>query len=69
MMLLPDLALRPTSLGEAIDAARKAAAASTTSAASDLLCNYKGINTQPVVISLRHVPEPRAATADASAAE
>jgi len=60
MMLLPDFALlRPTSLAEAIDAAKKAAGKfDYLGGGTDLLCNYKwGINTQPTVISLRHVAE------------
>ncbi len=60
MMLLPDFQLlRPTSIGEAVDAAKKAAGRfDYLGGGTDLLCNYKwGINTNPVVISLRHVAE------------
>jgi 4-hydroxybenzoyl-CoA reductase subunit beta len=60
MMLLPDFQLlRPTSLGEAIDAAKKTAGRfDYLGGGTDLLCNYKwGINVQPTVISLRHVAE------------
>jgi 4-hydroxybenzoyl-CoA reductase subunit beta len=60
MMLLPDFQLlRPTSVAEAVDAAKKAAGRfDYLGGGTDLLCNYKwGINTNPVVISLRHVPE------------
>jgi 4-hydroxybenzoyl-CoA reductase subunit beta len=60
MMLLPDFQLlRPTSLGEAVDAARRANGRfDYLGGGTDLLCNYKwGINTNPTVISLRHVAE------------
>jgi 4-hydroxybenzoyl-CoA reductase subunit beta len=62
MLILPafDL-LRPTSLGEAVDAARAAQGRfDWLGGGTDLLCNYKwGINVQPTVISLRHVAELR----------
>jgi 4-hydroxybenzoyl-CoA reductase subunit beta len=60
MMLLPDFALlRPTSVAEAVDAAKKAAGRfDYLGGGTDLLCNYKwGINTNPTVISLRHIAE------------
>lgn len=60
MMLLPDFQLlRPASVAEAIDAARKAAGRfDYLGGGTDLLCNYKwGINTNPTVISLRHIAE------------
>src|SRR5262245_2591561 len=60
MMLLPDFELlRPASVAEAIDAARKANGRfDYLGGGTDLLCNYKwGINTNPTVISLRHVAE------------
>src|SRR5258706_6583958 len=60
MMILPDFELlRPTSIGEAVAAARKAAGRfDYLGGGTDLLCNYKwGINTNPTVISLRHIAE------------
>jgi 4-hydroxybenzoyl-CoA reductase subunit beta len=60
MLLLPDFQLlRPASVAEAIDAARKANGRfDYLGGGTDLLCNYKwGINTNPTVISLRHVAE------------
>ena len=60
MLILPafDL-LRPASVAEAVDAARRAAGRfDYLGGGTDLLCNYKwGINAQPTVISLRHVAE------------
>jgi len=63
MLILPDFELlRPRSLAEAVDAARAANGRfDWLGGGTDLLCNYKwGINVQPTVISLRHVPELRA---------
>lgn len=63
MLILPDFELlRPTSLAEAVEAARRAQGRfDWLGGGTDLLCNYKwGINVQPTVISLRHVPELRA---------
>jgi 4-hydroxybenzoyl-CoA reductase subunit beta len=60
MMLLPDFELlRPASVAEAVDAARRANGRfDYLGGGTDLLCNYKwGINTNPTVISLRHVAE------------
>ncbi len=60
MMILPDFELaRPRSLGEAVDTARRAAGRfDYLGGGTDLLCNYKwGINTNPTVISLRHIED------------
>lgn len=60
MMILPEFELlRPRSVDEAVDAARKANGAfDYLGGGTDLLCNYKwGINTNPTVISLRHIGE------------
>ena len=62
MLILPEFELlRPSSLGDAVDAARRANGRfDWLGGGTDLLCNYKwGINVQPTVISLRHVPELR----------
>jgi 4-hydroxybenzoyl-CoA reductase subunit beta len=60
MLVLPDFELlRPATLPEAIEAARRANGRfDYLGGGTDLLCNYKwGINTTPTVISLRHVAE------------
>jgi 4-hydroxybenzoyl-CoA reductase subunit beta len=60
MMILPDFELlRPGSVDEAIAAARGANGRfDYLGGGTDLLCNYKwGINTNPTVISLRHIAE------------
>lgn len=60
MMILPEFDLhRPTSVGEAIDAARRASGDfDYLAGGTDLLANYKcGINTRREVISLRHIEE------------
>lgn len=58
MLILPEFELlRPRSVAEAVDAARRANGRfDWLGGGTDLLCNYKwGINVQPTVISLRHV--------------
>ena len=65
MMILPEFELlRPRSVAEAIDAARRAQGAfDYLGGGTDLLCNYKwGINTNPTVISLRHIDDLRRCT-------
>ncbi|MCG3133058.1 MAG: 4-hydroxybenzoyl-CoA reductase subunit beta [Planctomycetes bacterium] len=60
MLILPEFKLeRPKSLAEALDAARRAdGKCDFLGGGTDLLCNYKwGINTRPVVISLRGIAE------------
>ena len=62
MMILPDFELhRPRSVDEAVAAARRANGRfDYLGGGTDLLCNYKwGINTNPTVISLRHIEELR----------
>jgi 4-hydroxybenzoyl-CoA reductase subunit beta len=62
MLILPEFELlRPSSLGDAVDAARRANGRfDWLGGGTDLLCNYKwGINVHPTVISLRHVAELR----------
>jgi 4-hydroxybenzoyl-CoA reductase subunit beta len=58
MMLLPDFELvRPTTVGEAVEVARRANGRfDYLAGGTDLLCNYKwGINVHPTVISLRRI--------------
>ena len=60
MMILPDFdLLRPATVAEAVACARGANGRfDYLAGGTDLLCNYKwGINTNPTVISLRHIPE------------
>ena len=60
MMILPEFELvRPRSVDEAVKAARGANGQfDFLGGGTDLLCNYKwGINTNPTVISLRHIGE------------
>lgn len=60
MLILPEFELlRPVSIDAAISAARGAHGRfDFLGGGTDLLCNYKwGINVQPTVISLRHIPE------------
>ncbi len=60
MMILPEFdLLRPKSVAEAVDAARRAQGRfDYLGGGTDLLCNYKwGINVTPTVISLRHIDE------------
>jgi len=62
MMILPEFELaRPKSVDEAIAAARGATGGfDYLGGGTDLLCNYKwGLNTNPTVISLRHIEELR----------
>ena len=62
MMILPEFELaRPKSVDEAVAAARAATGGfDYLGGGTDLLCNYKwGINTNPTVISLRHIEELR----------
>ncbi len=62
MMILPEFELlRPRSVDEAIAAARGASGRfDYLAGGTDLLCNYKwGINTEPTVISLRHIADLR----------
>ncbi len=60
MMILPEFELaRPRSVDEAIGVARAATDGfDYLGGGTDLLCNYKwGLNTNPTVISLRHIGE------------
>ena len=58
MMILPEFELlRPRSVDEAVDAARKANGAfDYLGGGTDLLCNYKwGINTNPTVAAVSSI--------------